>query len=364
MRTIYKICFLFIASLLFFSCKKEGAQVDLKTGIFPATALSASGTTVVLSPDKENQKAISFQWQSAEFGGQPVISYVLQLGTIADTANNWASAKSITIDAGKTSYDFIVKDLNNLLNSMNVTPNVANKIAVRIRADVNQLNGAASTITPTFSNTLTSEITSYALDLYVPGDYQNWTPAAAPKLAAVAGKPGLYEGYVNMPGAGQHYFKYTNAPDWDHTNYGDGGNGTFNTDGNAAGLSVPDGGFYYLTANLNNNTWTATKVVWGILGDASPGKWDTDTEMSYNAAQQVWTVTADMIKNGSFKFRANKEWKLDFGLDANGKLHYANNPFLGYTDGLNNLSVPEDGNYTLILDLHIAGQYTYTLQKN
>lgn len=364
MRTILNTCFLFTFMLLLFSCKKDGEPVNLKAGNFPVTALSASGNTIILTADKENQTAISFQWQPADFGGQPVISYVLQLGTIADTANNWATAKSIIIDAGKMKYEFIVKDLNNLLNSMNVPANVASKIAVRIRANVNQYNGATSTIAPAFSNTLTQNITSYALDLYVPGDYQNWSPATAPKLAAVAGRPGLYEGYVNMPGAGQHYFKYTNAPDWEHTNYGDGGNGTFNTDGNAAGLSVPDGGFYYLTANLNNNTWTATKVKWGILGDASPGNWDTDTEMSYNEAQQVWTVTANMKKNGSFKFRANKAWDLDFGLDANGKLHYANNPFLGYTDGLNNLSVPDDGNYTLILDLHIAGNYTYTLQKN
>jgi hypothetical protein len=208
------------------------------------------------------------------------------------------------------------------------------------------------------------QITPYGLSLYVPGDYQGWNPGAAPQLAPVAGRPGLYEGYVYMAGSGVHYFKYTNAPDWNHTNYGDGGNGTFSTDGLAAGLSVPDGGYYYLTANLNSNTWTATKTTWSILGDATPGGWNTDTQLTYDETAQVWQVTANMIKNGSFKFRANNAWALDFGVDNNGNLQYADNPFLGYTPGLNNLSVAADGNYTITLDLHVAGHYTYILHKN
>ncbi|WP_315819345.1 hypothetical protein [Paraflavitalea speifideaquila] len=241
---------------------------------------------------------------------------------------------------------------------------MANTIAVRIKANVNQYNGAESTVPPVYSNTLTQQITSYGLSLYVPGDYQGWNPGTAPQLAPVTGRAGLYEGYVNITGSGVQYFKYTNSPDWNHTNYGDGGSGTFSTDGAAAGLSVPGPGYYYLTANLNNNTWTATKTTWGILGDASPGGWTTDTQLSYDASAQVWKVTANMKQNGSFKFRANNAWALDFGIDAAGKLQYADNPFLGYTAGLNNLGVPADGNYTITLDLHTAGNYTYILHKN
>ncbi len=54
---------------------------------------------------------------------------------------------------------------------------------------------------PVYSNTLTQQITSYGLSLYVPGDYQGWNPAAAPQLAPVAGRAGLYEGYVNITGS-------------------------------------------------------------------------------------------------------------------------------------------------------------------
>lgn len=364
MRTILNYI---LAITLFFlaSCKKDGEQYNLQAGNFAANSLSASSGTLVLLPADDDKTAVTFQWTQADFGKQPAVSYILQLDTPADTAaNHWATAKTFTIPANTLQYGFLTKDLNNLLNTMGLAPAAANAVVVRIKADVNQYNGAASTIASVYTNVLPLQITPYGLSLYVPGDYQGWNPGAAPQLAPVAGQPGLYEGYVNMPGSGVQYFKYTNAPDWNHTNYGDGGNGTFSTDGLAAGLSVPTGGYYYLTANLNNNTWTATKTTWGIIGDATPGGWDNDTQLSYDATTQVWTVTANMIKNGSFKFRANNAWALDFGVDNNGVLVYADNPFLGYTPGLNNLSVAADGNYTITLDLHVAGHYTYILQKN
>ena len=94
-----------------------------------------------------------------------------------------------------------------------------------------------------------------------------------------------------------------------------------------------------MTANFNNNTWTATKTTWGIIGDATPGGWNSDTPMTYDAVNQVWKVTCNMVSTGSYKFRANNAWAIDFGMDpSNNKLVYADNPFFGYTPGLWNFS--------------------------
>ena len=80
--------------------------------------------------------------------------------------------------------------------------------------------------------------------LYVPGAYQDWKPATAPRIASVPDSDKRFEGYVFFAGTGEQPFKFTNAPDWVHTNYGNGGGGTFNIDGKAGGLSVPSGGYY------------------------------------------------------------------------------------------------------------------------
>ena len=199
------------------------------------------------------------------------------------------------------------------------------------------------------------------MTLYVPGEYQDWKPATAPQLNPLPGSTTRFEGYVNFPGTGGQGFKFTDAPDWVHTNYGDGGKGTFDTDGQAGGLSPPSSGYYELTADLDKKTWTATKTTWSVIGNATPGGWEQDTPMTYDADKQVWTVTLPMKTAGSFKFRANNAWKIDFGLDTNGNLQYADNPFLPYNPNLKDLTVPDDGTYMITLDLHVSGKYTYRL---
>lgn len=367
MKKLFKIAALItLVLILFASCKKEGDQLNLQDGSFPANALTASSINLTLSQATETDTALRFSWLPAAFGPSPVVSYTLQLDLPADTtvANHWANAKNYTLGSKINKYGFVSKDLNNLLNTMNLAPGVANAVVFRLKADVNQYNGASSTVSAVYSSATVVRIVSYGLNLYIPGDYQNWDPGSAPTLPPIAGRPGLYEGYINFTGAGTHYFKFTNATDWNHTNYGDGGNGTFDTNGAAGGLSVPGPGYYEVTANLNNNTWTATKTTWGIIGDASPGGWSNDTQMTYDPASQTWKVTLNMIQNGSFKFRANNQWSIDFGVDGTGKILYADNPFFGYNGSLNNLSVAADGNYTITLDLHQSGNYNYTLHKN
>lgn len=368
MNKIFRLpAMLFIlAAVIFASCKKADSDLNLTPGTFAANTLTASSANVVLAAATENDTAVRFNWSAAAFGPDPVVSYTLQLDTPGDTtaANHWTNAKNYPLGAGVYRYGFVTKDLNNLLNGMGLNPGSASVIAFRVKAEVNQQNGSASTVPGVYTKTAVVTVTTYGLDLYVPGDYQGWNPGAAPVLKPIIGMPGKYEGYVNITGTGTQYFKFTNAPDWNHTNYGDGGSGTFSTDGAAAGLSVPGPGYYELTADLNANKWTATKTTWAIIGDASPGGWSNDTQMAYDAASQTWKLTCNMVQAGSFKFRANNQWSIDFGIDGTGKLLYADNPFFPYNGSLNNLSVPQDGNYTITLDLHNSGNYTYILHRN
>ena len=221
-------------------------------------------------------------------------------------------------------------------------------------------SASPATAKPTTSAKSTADKGAEAF-LYVPGAYQDWKPATAPQIGSVAGSPIRFEGYVNFTGTGEQPFKFTDAPDWTHTNYGAGPGGTFNTDGQAGGLTVPSGGYYELTADLGKGTWTATKTTWSVIGNATPGGWETDTPMTYDPNKQVWTVTLAMKADGSFKFRANNAWKIDFGLDSNGKLQYVDNPFFDYNPSIKDLTVPDDATYTLTLDLHVPGKYTYSI---
>lgn len=215
--------------------------------------------------------------------------------------------------------------------------------------------------TPSKGGTTSVAKTGAEIVLYVPGAYQDWKPATAPQIGAVAGSTRRFEGYVNFTGTGEQPFKFTDAPDWTHTNYGNKGGNKLDPDGQAGGLTVPAGGYYELTADLDKLTWTATKVTWSIVGNATPGGWEKDTPMTYDPDKQVWTVTVALKADGSYKFRANNAWKIDFGLDSNGKLQYVDNPFFDYAPQVKDLTVPDDGTYVLTLDLHVPGNYKYSI---
>ena len=362
MKTILNKSFVVLAAILLFAaCKKDAALTYMDVVSFPS-AVTASTNNVALSAGNLDSSVITFSWPAVTFKVEAPVTYTLQMDVPADTVGSsaWSNAVSVEIGKDVLSKSYKGADLNTIaLSQLNLLADSTNTIVARIKATLDR---------DVYSNAAAFSVTPYkvfvANVLYVPGAYQNWDPPTAPVIAEAAGHPKMYEGYYYMPGSGAQYFKYTNAPDWNHINYGDGGNGTFNTDGAAGGLSVPDGGYYECTANLNNNTWTTTKTTWSIIGDATPGGWSTDTQMAYDEANQVWKVTADMKAGGSFKFRANNEWMIDFGVDSDGNLKYADNPFFGYTAGLNNLTVPADGNYTITLDLHNSGSYVYNLHKN
>ena len=358
MRKLFIGVFFLLAAV---SCKKDGALLIVNENTSFSASITASVDSVVLMPANDSDSVVTVTWPAVSYGTGVAVSYTLELDLPGDTAGTaaWGKATSFIAGPNMFHYSFAGKDLNNLMETLDAfgpTP-----VVFRVLSNVTQYNGAASTVPTTYSSVVGVVVTPYTTNLFVPGAYQGWNPATAPLLNPVAGKAGLFEGYVDMVGSGLQYFKYTNAPDWNHINYGDSSvSGYFSTNGNAAGLSAPNGGYYEVTANLINNTWTATATTWGIIGDATPGGWNTDTQMTYDATNQVWTVTVPMIAAGSYKFRANDAWIIDFGIDNSGNLHYADNPFFGYTAGLNNLTVPANGTYIITLDLHISGKYTYT----
>jgi len=192
--------------------------------------------------------------------------------------------------------------------------------------------------------------------LYVPGAYQGWDPGGAPTIPAVTTY--TYEGYVYMNVA--DYFKFTSAPDWNHINYGDAGNGNLTTDGLAGGLKVNAAGYYKLNADINNLTYSAILIQsFGVIGTATPQGWNSSTAMTYDQTKGVWSVTLNLVA-GALKFRANDSWNINYGpFDSNaltGTLIQTNSA----------ITIPVDGNYTVTIDMGQTTQknYIYTVVKN
>lgn len=157
---------------------------------------------------------------------------------------------------------------------------------------------------------------------------------------------GTWAGGVHMTTGA---FKFRANNDWGY-NYG-----SDNADGNlqdgGANIPVATEGDYYVTLDLSHpNAYTYTANHWGLIGDATPGGWGTDTFMTWDATNQCMTVTADLTV-GQFKFRANSDWGVNFGGDIN-----------ALTQDGSNIDITTAGNYTI--KLYLSGTTHCTITKN
>lgn len=330
------------ASCFFYSCKKDEVKTILKIGAPPA--LAASGTNFTLTKATENNVAATFTITPPDFGYSAAITYTLQF---CKPGNNFVTIGQVQLPDMSTSQTITVKSMNIASLNAGLDTTSSQAVQVRLKADIG--NGQ----TPVYSNVLSLNVKPYSLNAYlwVPGDYQGWDPASAPKLISI-NSSGNYEGYVNLTASGYQGFKFTDGPSWNGGIFGDasssGTTGNLSSPGNDIKFTTP--AYYLLKVNLNNNTYTKTATTWSMIGDFNG--WSADAAMTYNTATKVWTGSINPSSSGGFKFRANSAWTYNFGDNgANGSLEY---------DGAN-ISVTA-GPHTITLDLHVPGAYTYTIQ--
>jgi len=110
--------------------------------------------------------------------------------------------------------------------------------------------------------------------------------------------------------------KFRQDDDW-IVNWGsaDFPSGTGTQDGD--NIPIPSAGTYYITLDTSSGEYNFVEQVSyetiGIIGDATPGGWDDDTDLTKDANDpNMWTVFIDLTDGGA-KFRANDEWVVDWG---------------------------------------------------
>jgi hypothetical protein len=91
---------------------------------------------------------------------------------------------------------------------------------------------------------------------------------------------------------------------------------------------------------------------WGIIGSATPGGWDNDTDLAYDLATKKYSYNG-ALKAGEYKFRKDNKWDVNYG-DKTGDLTLD-------TENDNNIKIATDGNYLITIDFKTL---KYTVVKN
>lgn len=337
MKNIFKILQAAILGLILFSCVREEDKAIFNN--ISSSTLTSDVSNVVLIKENATAKAITFSWQKPVYNPNLVTQNQIQ---IALKGTNFKNPKVVDIEQTQTSLSYTVQELNQLLLSMDI-PFSATQVEVRLKS----FFPSAPTIEPLYSPILTLTVTPYALIsyLYAPGAYQDWAPATAETLVSATSN-GIYIGYIKFT-APDSEFKITTERNWDNS-YGttDNKNLVYNGGGN---LKAANAGYQKLTVNTNTLTFALEAYSWGVIGDATPGGWDVDTDLSWNSTNQTWEIANIALVGGKeLKFRLNDAWSVNYG-GSNGSL----------VDGGDNIKVAESGNYKIVFDL-INLKYTIT----
>lgn len=351
------LIFLLIPFVLL-GCKKDNIKAILSNNPVVPEITILSTTPYV---EADSLKEFPIRWKKTDYSVPVVVNYMVQ---VDKAGNNFATAKNL----GTTTSDslmFTVKSFNGkLLDLLNLTAGVATDLQIRIVSAYKKdtLFSAPVSLTVTTYQPIVVVDPVYPA-LYIAGDFQEWAIDKAMRISAFR-TDGIYEGYINIS-EGTREFKLYTIRDWNSESYGAGsGDALIVANCACSNFKANTYGYYQFTANLNTMKFTLTPTTWGIVGNATPGGWDNSTPMIYNAITKTWSVTTNMLKDGSWKFRANNNWDINFGINSDGNLSYADHPVFGSISGINNITVPSDGNYTITLDLSDANKYKYTVVKN
>lgn len=343
-------------ALVALSCSVEDVQDrPIIEGVdSPVLTAPASGAAYVLTPESAAAQAERFTWKSANYGGDVQVTYSVEMDI---KGNAFATPQTIGSVNSENQVSVSVEALNNAALSLDATPFEVAEFEVRVKS-------AAGTL-EMLSNVIQIVVTPYTTEnpkLWLPGSYQgasgygsDWTPSVAPTLSASGYGLVDFEGYVYFDAAGK--FKMTAQPAWGPVDYGMGASaGTLDPTG--GDISMNAAGYYLIKADTEKLTYTTTAIsTWGIIGDATPGGWDSSTAMTYNKTTKLWTVTVNLTAK-NFKFRANNGWDINLG-DIKPA---ADGQSLEY--GGADIPVATAGNYTITLDLSSPRDYKYTITKN
>lgn len=361
-----KLLTLMIAMLMIGACGDDSGDGDeLTEPVSPAISEPEDGSNVVV--DETNLATeLTISWSEAQFGAQVAVSYAVQMDMEGGT---FESPVVLSGDLTAATVNLSYEVINNaIISDLEQEPNTEVAVDIRVVATSEGFDDLVSGIVGLTVMTYEEEVvqTPEYANIWVAGGFQGWDNTSFVSLTSKEDN-GVYEGYLYLP-EGQLEFKlYQNENDWGPDSWGtdNDGSGTIYVANEACcNFIAPEAGHYWIEVDVLNLTYKLVAMTWGIVGDATPTGWDSDTDLVYNAETQALEVTLDLTTGGSFKFRANDAWEQALGINEEGELTYSDHITNGFIEGVNNMTVAEDGNYTVTLDLHNSDQYTYSVQMN
>lgn len=349
MKRITYILLPFVLALLATGCKEDKATL-FGPGLEKQPVLDAINGNYILDETMAETSAQLFSWSKADFGGNSGVEYSIE---IDKKDNNFQSPISMGVTNSDT-LSVTVGKMNEALMKLEAEADASAEYEIRIKAAIAQKNGGSLTGYTVYSAPRIISATPYQGDvtydhLNVPGSYatNDWNGKGNENSRIYSAKGNdIYEGYLMMVKkdgtvADPIEFKFTKV-DWGNGEYSVSGDGKL-VSGGGDNIQMPQGGYYWIIANIPALTYSALLTNWAVIGSATPNGTDTDTPLTYDPETKLLKATLDLTA-GSIKFRSNGSW------DAPNPNYGAKPGSLKLISNGESIEITEAGKYEIILD--------------
>jgi starch-binding outer membrane protein SusE/F len=334
-----------LASL--YSCEKDEDRAVISENIkAPSITFPENGYTKVIS-QADTSNTLVITWDTADYGVVSPVTYIVYLDKAGNNFND-----SIVLGTVENNDSLVldIMSLNTTLmaatdkNGLGLTENIESSLELKVVASLNTQAMVSSPV-------INLKITPWKKVIQADAEIQliSFDGGAIIATFPESSNTGIYSGFVKISDDSIFTIKDVRT----QKIYGaTGGTLVLNGDPlrpsiattrNAIGSIIT--GWYYLTVNLNTNTYSFDANMWGVVGDATPNAWNgPDVVMEYNATDNYWEANLDLIV-GTLKFRQNNRWTVTTNL---GEGASASLDELEY-DGQTNIPIAEAGNYNIKL---------------
>ena len=300
-------------------------------------------------------ESVTFEWSAADFGAQTQVNYAIEVAP-AGQSDKVVVTSGVTETSAVVSYE----SLNAvLLYDLGLASGISENVDFYVSAKVGEYAKVYSAPV-TASATVTAAEKQYP-KLTVAGSYayNNWSPGKGQFVYDFEGTDVKYSGVIDFgEDVSALNFKFVGTS-WGENEFSVPAGEAQAAE--AAELPLVAGGGDNIAAYTTHRFYSLTldksapKVIknfsfnsLGVIGDATPTGWDSDTDMEFNTEKQRFYVDLTLI-DGKIKFRADDDWAVNWG-GADGVL----------SAGGADIAVAA-GNYRIYVNLNDPANPTYEL---
>ncbi|MDR2804673.1 MAG: DUF5114 domain-containing protein [Dysgonamonadaceae bacterium] len=339
------------------ACEEDGERVYL-SGL-EENELTATESHLALSQDNSQQIVLSLVWNKSALvvnnSDKPapnVLATYLQISTGDDFTSHYVETLEKNLSKAYTG-----AEVNAIAKNLGMEPDVSSPLYFRIRSSI------GNNMESVFSNVVTVNVIPYLIDMSI-GFILNADKEDVGRTLASPLSDGIYTGFMGASGWQNFFLLEGDGTIWGNTP----------EDGKEFYISSEEGswnfwfpgiaGCYYVEINTNANVrqWSA------LLIPALTVSGDITGEMTFDRSQVQWTAGFNATST-TLKIRLNANGKQYDATTATNDALAIDTPLAFAENGSGTLrlaeqagditiTVPEAGEYTLVVDLSNPNEWT------